>query len=129
VTPHFDVPLNLPHAGTIALRLQHHLGRVVLASAPEVSTAILGTARQIVELLTPYRIFGENPPREEAAGVVTEAAALVRALVGQLEAAKLGDDRAGQAVRNLFECFELGEEGATISLRAGENPSSPMRPR
>jgi hypothetical protein len=40
----------------------------------------------------------------------------------------IADDRLGQAVRNLFECLELGEEGAEISLRAGENPDSALRP-
>ena len=45
-----------------------------------------------------------------------------------IEKNKLGGDRLGQAVRNLFECLALGEEGAAISLRAGENPRSTLRP-
>ena len=48
--------------------------------------------------------------------------------MGEIERLKLGSDRLGQHVRNLFECLELGEEGAQISLRAGENPNSVQRP-
>ena len=46
----------------------------------------------------------------------------------EIEKAGAGADRLGQQVRNLFECLELGEEGAAISLRAGENPRSLLRP-
>jgi hypothetical protein len=53
---------------------------------------------------------------------------LGRQLVDAMEAARLGGDRLGQLVRNLFECLELGKEGAEISLRAGENPGSLQRP-
>jgi hypothetical protein len=71
----------------------------------------------------------ENPPQDECRTAATEAARLGRALVDAVESGQFGDDRLGQAVRNLFECLELGEEGARISLRAGENPDSALRPK
>ena len=57
-----------------------------------------------------------------------QAAVLGRKLVDQIEREKAGHDRLGQCVRNLFECLELGQEGAVISLRAGEDPKSFQRP-
>ncbi len=57
------------------------------------------------------------------------AAALARLVVDDIEKSGVGYDRLGQAVRNLFECLALGEEGASQSLRAGENPGSLMRPK
>jgi hypothetical protein len=48
--------------------------------------------------------------------------------VDAIEALGVGEDRLGQNVRNLFECLGLGQEGAEISLRAGEDPRSLMRP-
>jgi hypothetical protein len=50
-------------------------------------------------------------------------------VVDDIEKSGVGYDRLGQAVRNLFECLSMGEEGSRISLRAGENPGSTMRPR
>ena len=57
------------------------------------------------------------------------AAASGRKLVEEIERMGIGEDRLGQAVRNLFECLGFAEEGAAISLRAGEDPNSLMRPR
>ena len=57
-----------------------------------------------------------------------EAAAIGRELVDAVVASQLTSDRLGQLVRNLFECLELGAEGAQISLAAGENPDSLQRP-
>jgi hypothetical protein len=53
---------------------------------------------------------------------------MARELVALLEPTRLKGDRLGQLIRNLFECLELGKEGAEISLRAGENPNSLQRP-
>ncbi len=118
----FRIPLNVPHAATLATRIQFHLGKKDdLAPAREL-------AGQLARLIAPYRESGENPGPGEADRVVTEAARLARAIVDEIERAKSGHDRLGQAVRNLFECLELGEEGAAISLRAGENPKSALRP-
>lgn len=51
-----------------------------------------------------------------------------RVLVSEIAAAGVGGDRIGQCVRNLFECLERGEEGARLSLLAGEDPCSLLRP-
>jgi hypothetical protein len=119
---HFQIPLNLPHAGTIAYRIAYHLKRM---DAPE---EIFVFAAELVRILDPYRDQDDNPPPEEAKFAVGESARVARKIVDEVERLKLGDDRLGQAVRNLFECLELGEEGARISLRAGENPDSALRP-
>jgi hypothetical protein len=116
--PHFRIPMNLPHAGTIAVRL-----RVFLQGVAD------HRSRSLVELLEPLRDLDQNPPKEEADRVAALAAGLARDIVAEVERKKAGHDRLGQAVRNLFECLGLGEEGATISLRAGENPDSLLRPR
>jgi hypothetical protein len=116
--PHFRIPLNLPHAGTIAVRLRYFLQGV----ADHRSQSLL-------ELLAPLRDLDQNPPKEESDRLVALAAGLARDIVAEVERKKSGHDRLGQAVRNLFECLGLGEEGAQISLRAGENPDSLLRPR
>lgn len=121
--PHFRIPLNLPHAGTLAGRVKYYF-----RSSPEARHAD-SLIDELVALLAPYRQAGENPPSEEAQQVVELAARLGRAIVLEIERLKNGHDRLGQAVRNLFECLGLGEEGATLSLRAGENPGSALRPR
>jgi hypothetical protein len=82
----------------------------------------------LVALLTPFFELGENPPRPAASQARDQAAALGRTLVDQIEEGRLGHDRLGQNIRNLFECLELGREGASISLRAGEDPKSFQRP-
>jgi len=119
---HFDIPLDLPHAGTVS-------GRIVrfLARSREPGLA-LERAEDLSELLEKYRLLGENPAQDEANAVAEEAARLARELVSHIETLSLQDDKLGQLVRNVFECLALGEEGASISLRAGEDPSSPMRP-
>lgn len=129
--PHFAVPLNLPHAATIAGRISYHLDRICVPRAaipPGDRVALSLKTQELVEVVAPYRLQDDNPPPEEAARVVAEAARRARALVSEIERLKLGDDRLGQAVRNFFECLKLGEEGARISLRAGENPDSALRP-
>ncbi len=118
MAPHFHVSLDLPHAATVAQRIRRH-GHAWSDEA----------TLRLAELLAPYRDAGGNPSSAEAARVVTEAAALARRVVDEVEAAGGASDRLGQAVRNLFECLELGEEGASISLRAGESPTSLLRPR
>jgi hypothetical protein len=111
--------LDLPHAGTIALRIAHRFERQGIEEL---------TVEALVELLLPYRSIGENPPKDEAHQVRTQAAIWGRALVIVIEELELGEDRLGQCIRNLFECLDLAEEGALLSLRAGENPSSLQRP-
>jgi hypothetical protein len=122
--PFVDVPLNLPHAGRIARRLVTYLHR-----DGHEHTVAAGTANQLVDLLDPYYESDENPPAAHAQEIRQKAAALGRLFVDQVERSALGDDRLGQCVRNLFECLELGREGAALSLRAGEDPGSMQRPR
>ena len=121
--PHFQLPLNLPHAGRVAGRIQTLLDRES-PSLPEVEEL----ADKLAALLQPYFHSDENPRPEVAAKVRDQAAALGRDLVDLIERHRLGHDRLGQCVRNLFECLELGREGAVLSLRAGENPRSFQRP-
>lgn len=127
----YRVPLNIPHAATIARRIGYHLERV-FSIHPEAHAGsrveLMVLAQDLEEYLEPYHMEEDNPLPEEAAKVVEEAAKRARAIVERIEALKVGDDRLGQAVRNFFECLELGEEGARLSLRAGENPDSALRP-
>jgi hypothetical protein len=121
--PHFQIPLNLPHAGRIAQRIVSMLDREGTPRPPAEKTA-----DKLVALLSPYVESDENPKADLASRVRDQAAVLGRQLVEEIEAAKLGHDRLGQCVRNFFECLELGREGAILSLRAGENPASFQRP-
>lgn len=120
--PAFNLPLNLPHASTVAHRILHHLrGR----GAPREA---LERAGGLIVLLEPWRDQEENGPAEKAEQVRQSAAAIGRLIVDDIEKSGVGYDRLGQAVRNFFECLAMGEEGAQISLRAGENPNSTLRP-
>jgi hypothetical protein len=124
--PYFKVALNLPHAGRVARRILLHL--------PELNPptpALIAAQRltvDIIEMLDPCMELDENPTGPAATRLCDRAAVAGRLLVTQIELGSLGGDRLGQCVRNFFECLELGREGADISLRAGENPSSMQRP-
>lgn len=120
--PAFNLPLNLPHAATISIRILYHLRNV--CADPDV----LGRVTKLVVLLEPFRDQEDNGDAAAAEKIRQEAASLGRDIVDDIEKRKFGGDRLGQAIRNLFECLALGEEGATISLRAGENPNSLLRP-
>jgi len=124
--PYFDVALNLPHAGRIARRIVRLLPATGSPGASELAARRLTV--ELVELLDPSLDLDENPPGEAGARLRDQAAALGRRLVDQIERGGFGHDRLGQCVRNLFECLELGREGAEISLRAGESPGSLQRP-
>ena len=120
--PAFNLPLNLPHAATIAHRILHHMrGRGATGDTLERLGAL-------IVLLEPWRDLEDNGPPEAAEKTRQSAAALGRLVVDDIEKCGVGYDRLGQAVRNLFECLSMGEEGAQISLRAGEDPRSTMRP-
>jgi hypothetical protein len=122
---HFDIPLDLPHAGRIADRIlilvQKHAEELGI-EAPDV----VESAERLWSLLFKYTGEDDNP--SGAAAIRDEAAVLGRQLVDRMVEVNLASDRLGQLVRNLFECLELGAEGAEISLRAGENPNSLQRP-
>lgn len=124
---HFDIPLDLPHAGRLASRivrlLERHCDEHGLDAAE-----VLDLAERLDVLLSKYVDLDENPNEWEARDARATAADLGRELVTALEAADIRGDRLGQYIRNLFECLELGKEGAEISLRAGEDPGSVQRP-
>ena len=117
--------MDLPHAGRIADRIstlvERHAEELGI-DAPEV----LDRAERLSSYLFRNAGGDDNPP--DAIAVRDQAAEIARELVDSLEAAHMTSDRLGQLIRNLFECFELGKEGAEISLRAGENPNSLQRP-
>ena len=125
--PYFHVALNLPHAGRVAHRIIQCLPASRATGAGPAEPAHQA-ARALAELLTPFLDLGENPIGPAAILTRDRAAVLGRRLVDHIEAGGFGHDRLGQCVRNLFECLELGREGAMISLRAGEDPKSFQRP-
>jgi hypothetical protein len=124
---HFDIPLDLPHAGRLADRILSLLERLTeerAIDAPE----LMETAERLSNLLFRFSAEDENPVEAEGIVVRDEAAAIARELVDRIVESGTGGDRIGQYIRNLFECLELGVEGSEISLRAGENPGSLQRP-
>lgn len=110
----------------MARRIERRLAAAGLAENPE-GEELAGDVAALLDLLAEFE-GGDEPPDEKGEPAAAEAAAIGRRIVDGIERLELGEDRLGQAVRNLFECLGLGEEGAEISLRAGENPSSLMRP-
>lgn len=127
VMAYFDLPLNLPHAGRIAARI----GKIIESRALGLDLRyfqLSETVENLETLLVPFSITDTDPHPERAEPVRQEAANLGRELVDQIVRLELGEDRLGQCVRNLFECLAMGEEGAELSLRAGENPRSLQRP-
>ena len=124
---HFDIPLDLPHAGRLADRILSLLERYLAEKGMD-APDVVDAADRLSNLLFRYSGDDDNPDQAEATRVREEAAVLARELVEVTTNAGIAFDRFGQYVRNLFECLELGEEGAEISLRAGENPDSLQRP-
>jgi len=109
----------------MAERIYNLLDRIAEESGDSYDE-VLAVAERMSKLLFRYTELDDNPPN--ASELRDEAADLGRALVDAIESAGIVNDRLGQYVRNFFECLELGEEGARISLRAGENPNSLQRP-
>ena len=122
---YFDIPLDLPHAGRLADRIatliERHADEMGLG-VPD----IIDRAEKLSAYLFRNGGGDDNPP--DALAVRDQAATMARELVDALEPTQLKGDRIGQLIRNLFECLELGKEGAELSLRAGENPNSLQRP-
>lgn len=124
---HFDIPLDLPHAGRIIRRIVQIFDET-LDEDDEKHREMLDLADRIDRVLFDASWVGENPPPSEANAMRDKVAAQSRQLVDLIEETGVGYDRLGQCIRNLFECLEMGEEGAELSLRAGENPDSLQRP-
>jgi hypothetical protein len=124
---HFDIPLDLPHASRLADRILDLMERHLDELGQEAPLAI-DAAERLSSLL--FRFSDEEliPTDAESLHARDEAAVVARELVSHIESSPLSGDRLGQYIRNLFECLELGAEGAEISLRAGENPGSLQRP-
>jgi hypothetical protein len=126
-TPFFNIPLDLPHAGRLSDRLIQMLEKVADRDDARFDE-LFERAERLGSLLYKYMADDENPNPAEAKEVIAEAAELLRGIVGDVEKLGVGYDRMGQVVRNIFECLELGREGAQLSLRAGEDPNSLQRP-
>jgi len=121
---HFDIPLDLPHAARMSERIENLIERI--ADVGTAAEASIAASASLTKFLFRYTEDEDNPP--DPLPIRDEAATLGRALVDAIEHDGIVNDRLGQYVRNFFECLELGEEGAEISLRAGENPNSLQRP-
>lgn len=124
---HFDIPLDLPHASRLAERIVNLIERHSEELGVD-ATERIDCAERLSSLLFRFGDEELTPNDAESLKVRDEAAVIGRELVTLLEASPIKSDRLGQYVRNLFECLELGAEGAEISLRAGENPQSLQRP-
>lgn len=123
---YFLIPRNLPHAATITERIHYRLvadGVTEDERAGELMLRVAALRRRIG-----FYQGRDDPPDEEAEQAAEEAAQIGRRIVDEIERLGVGENRLGQCVRNLFECLGLGEEGAEISLRAGEDPNSLARP-
>jgi hypothetical protein len=122
----YSVPINLPHAATLVNRIELRLASLQVLERAE-AEQILMLIEQLQEKLGRYE-GANDPPDDEMRLVVEESAPIAREIVNEIEQLQVGEDRLGQLIRNLFECMGLGKEGAEISLRAGENPNSLLRP-
>src|SRR5256885_16304923 len=110
---HFDIPLDLPHAGRLADRILNLLERHIEESGVEAESA-MDTVERMSNLLFRYSSNDENPCGEESDYVRAEAALLGRQLVDQLHAAGVQGDRLGHYSRNYFESLDLGALKAQI---------------
>ena len=122
----YNVPVNLPHAATIANRIEQRLVALQVFDNSEAEN--LGVLIENLQEIIGKYDGAQDPSDKESEEVVEKAAAITRNIVNEIEQLNVGEDRLGQLIRNLFECFGLGKEGAEISLRAGENPNSLLRP-
>lgn len=122
----YNVPVNLPHAATVANRIEARLAAMQVFDNPE-AEALIVLIDSLQETIGKYE-GADDPSDKESEEVVEKAAAISRNIVNEIERLNAGEDRLGQLVRNLFECLGLGKEGAEISLRAGEDPNSLLRP-
>jgi hypothetical protein len=120
------VRINLPHARTIVQRIAWALdGLGAFREGDNGGALALHAAFESLEMQ--IRPFDDDPAFAEALAAADATADLSRALVSAILATPFRGDRLGQAVRNLFECLGLAEEGARLSLDCGERPDSLLR--
>jgi hypothetical protein len=122
----YNVPVNLPHAATVVNRIELRLAALQVLERPEAEQLLI-LIEQLQDKIGKYE-GANDPPDDETREVVEASAVVARQIVEEIEQLQAGEDRLGQLIRNLFECMGLGKEGAEISLRAGENPNSLLRP-
>ena len=126
MTDSFEQPVNLPHAALVTERTRHRL-HLDLSDGSHVQLGAI--IERLDTLLAPTAVAESHSEQQDREPLYCAAADLARALVFGIEELGLGDPGIGQAARKLFECLALGREGAALSLRAGESPDSPQRPR
>lgn len=120
------VNINLPHARTIVQRIGRSLEALgAFGEARNGGAQVLHEAFERLE--QEVEPFEEDPAQDAAIKAADAIAERARTLVGAILDSPARGDRLGQHVRNLFEVLGLAEEGATLSLRCGERPDSPMR--
>lgn len=116
--------INLPHARTIAERLERQL-EILRALDGEGSFEL---NRAVLSLRRKLDAFTEDPDIETAEREAAHLANLARDVVRAIVACdRARGDRLGQCVRNLFECLGSPDEGRKVSLVCGEDPNSLMR--
>jgi hypothetical protein len=118
--------INLPHARTVAVRIQRTL-EALAAFGESGNGHAAPLAEAMVSLLKQLEPFEEDPAAEQALAAADAIAVQARTLVDVIVACGKASDRLGQHVRNLFECLGLAEEGALLSLQCGEKPDSLLR--
>jgi hypothetical protein len=121
------VNVNLPHARTVAARIGRSLEALGAFGAAGDGDGSRRLALAWDDVEQALRGFDEDPPMDEALRAADHVAGLGRVLVAAIADSGVRSDRLGQHVRNLFECLGLPEEGASLSLRCGERPDSPLR--
>ncbi len=120
------VRINLSHARTVLQRVMLYLER--LGAFNEERNGVAAALHAAYEKLEhSLRGYDDDPVMAEALRAADGAAAEARVLVEAIVATPCRGDRLGQAVRNLFECLGLPEEGARLSLTCGESPDSLLR--
>jgi hypothetical protein len=120
------VNINLPHARTIVHRIGRSLEALgAFGEARNGGAQVLHEAFERLE--QEVDPFEEDPAQDAAIKAADAIAERARTLVGVILDSPARGDRLGRHVRNLFEVLGLSEEGATLSLRCGERPDSPMR--
>jgi hypothetical protein len=118
---HFDVPRNLPHAATVTRRIAERLRKLGAEENPDAED-LFESLNALEERLFPFELEENGVDPVEEAAIAEQAAGHARRVVDEIE--KLAIATIVWARRcGTFECLGHGEEGAAISLRAGENPA------